>query len=157
MHPTAVAIYAVIADSCNSVNNMMLIYRDSAFATRYCLQCISFEHGIYSQPARTILVYSELALQTHSLEPDIFAAFVSYGISFPIAPSTNSSTVSLLMTTAGVIKKDGKHLAEWLEGDPEMKICNPRLMTRMRNNSQLADKSFLCRSCRRRSYLSSLS
>jgi hypothetical protein len=60
------------------------------------------------------------------------------------------------MTTAGVIEKNGKNLAGWLplrralhgdkmkiqaltQGDPEMKICNPRLMTPMRKNSHLAD------------------
>ena len=86
MHPAAVAVYAVIADSCNSVTNMMLIFRDPTFATRYFPQCIFFEHDIYSQPV-TILVYSKLALRAHSLEPNNLTAFVSYGISFPIAPT----------------------------------------------------------------------
>jgi hypothetical protein len=48
LHHSASAVYAVIADCCDSVTNMRLIYRDPAFATRYFPQCISFEHGIYS-------------------------------------------------------------------------------------------------------------
>ena len=69
----------------------------------------------------------------------------------PIASSVGGS---LLLTASGVIERsDGKFLAEWLplrralhgdrmkiqaltQGDPDMKISNPRLMTRMRNNSQ---------------------
>ena len=158
-HNVSSAVYVVIADCCDSVTNMKLIYRDPAFATRYFPQRISFEHGIYSQPV-TILVYSELALRTGVLEEEIQDALTSNGISYPIAPSTSTSVAgSLLLTASGVIEKsDGKLLAEWLslrralhsekmkiqaltQGDPDMKISNPRLMTRMRNNSQLADNN----------------
>jgi hypothetical protein len=158
LHPTAVAVYAVIADGSDSVTNMMLIYRDPAFSTRIYPQCISFEHGLYSKPV-SILVYSELALRTRVLERGIQDALLSYGILYPIAPSTTStgSSGSFQLTTGGIVEKsDGKNLAEWLPirralhgdkakilaftlGDMDMKISNPRFLTRIRNNSQLAD------------------
>ena len=105
----------MIADCCDSVTNMKLIYRDPVFATRYFPQSISFEHGIYSQPV-LILVYFELVLRTGVLEEEIQDALNSNGISYPNAPSTTASVAgSLLLTASGVIEKsDGKLLAEWL-------------------------------------------
>ena len=104
----------MIADCCDTVTNMKLIYRDPAFfATRYFPHSISFEHGIYSQPV-LILVYFELVLRTGVLEEEIQDALKSNGISYPIAPSTTTSVAgSLLLTASGVIEKsDGKLLAE---------------------------------------------
>ena len=159
LQPLVAAVYAVIADGRDGVTNLMLVYAEQAYsdADQYPL-CLSFECSAESA-ASTILVYSDLTITSHAIDPAIRQAIALKGISNPIAPSTpcSSRITTVQVGTNGVpVERIGssKNSAEWIplrralhgdkskiafftRGESDAKISgNTAILTRIRNQGK---------------------
>ena len=119
LQPLVAAVYAVIADGRDGVTNLMLVYAEHEYsdADQYPL-CLSFECTAESA-ASTILVYSDLTISSHAIDPAIRQAIALKGISNPIAPSTPcSSRITTVQVGANGVPiertSSSKNSAEWI-------------------------------------------
>eukprot|EP01036_Dinobryon_divergens_P035015 gene35015-45325_t len=159
LQPLVAAVYAVIADGRDGVTTLMLVYAEHKYsdADQYPL-CLSFECTAESA-ASTILVYSDLTISSHAIDPAIRQAIALKGISNPIAPSTPcSSRITTVQVGANGVPMErtssSKNSAEWIplrralhgdkskiafftRGEVDAKISgNAAILTRIRNQGK---------------------
>jgi hypothetical protein len=159
LQPLVAAVYAVIADGRDGVTNLMLVYAEQEYsdADQYPL-CLTFECTAESA-ASTILVYSDLTISSHAMDPAVRQAIALKGILNPIAPSTpcSSRITTVQVGTNGVPVErttNGKHSTEWTplrralhgdkskitfftKGEADARITgNAAILTRIRNQGK---------------------
>jgi len=159
LQPLVAAVYAVIADGRDGVTNLMLVYAEQEYsdADQYPL-CLTFECTAESA-ASTILVYSDLTISSHAMDPAVRQAIALKGILNPIAPSTpcSSRITTVQVSTNGVPVErttHGKNSTEWIplrralhgdkskitfftRGEADAKITgNAAILTRIRNQGK---------------------
>jgi hypothetical protein len=160
LQPLVAAVYAVLADGKDGVTNLMLVYAEQEYsdADQYPL-CLSFQCDVESS-ASTILVYSDLTISSHAIDPVIRQAIAQKGILNPIAPSTpcSSRNTTIQVGANGIPVErsniSSKNSAEWVplrralhgdkakiafftRGEVDVKISgNAAILTRIRNQGR---------------------
>eukprot|EP01036_Dinobryon_divergens_P036396 gene36396-47381_t len=159
LQPLVAAVYAVIADGRDGVTNLMLVYAEQAYSDvdQYPL-CLSFECTSESA-ASTILVYSDLTITSHAIDPAIRQAsnsaqgnFKPHSVINPIAPSTPCSsritTVQKGLVAARTALSGSHFVGHYMGGDKskitfftrgeaDAKISgNAAILTRIRNQGK---------------------
>jgi len=154
------ALYSVLPGGQEGRTNLMLVYTNNSYAQwEEYPQCLSFDTKVEERDGYSVLVMSDICIQSRMLSPEIQTALMSAGILNPIAPTTTSNNKSdyHMLSNGTMVKVDkvwGKHAGEWLpvrralHGDPslvaafmagesDMRLSSTKLMTRIRNSSKL--------------------